>query len=156
MCRIQCFHHRLYDSSHCALPYRDPSLARAQLTALQREFDDQELSLGRLEQRLEQQLAAARTQTAAAADCAERLSRSESAREAAEEALASAQADLEISVDSLRAELEEAQHEMREQQQMAWSDLPVTVAPVLPGTIPVLTWFAAERGHAGPLVAQAD
>jgi len=46
--------------------------------------------------------------------------------------------------------------EMREQQQMAWSDLPVTVAPVLPGTIPVLTWFAAERGHAGPLVAQAS
>lgn len=40
--------------------------------------------------------------------------------------------------------------EMREQQQMAWSTLPVTVAPVLPGTLPVLAWFAAERGHAGP------
>ena len=37
---------------------------------------------------------------------------------------------------------------------MAPATFPVTVAPVLPGTIPVLTWFAAERGHAGPLVAQ--
>jgi 8-oxo-dGTP diphosphatase len=25
------------------------------------------------------------------------------------------------------------------------------VAPVLPGTLPVLRWFAAERGWAGPL-----
>jgi 8-oxo-dGTP diphosphatase len=41
--------------------------------------------------------------------------------------------------------------EMREHQQMAWSDLPVTVAPVLPGTLPVLQWFAAERGTTGPL-----
>ena len=41
--------------------------------------------------------------------------------------------------------------EMREAQQMAWSALPVAVAPVLPGTLPVLRWFAAERGHAGPL-----
>ena len=41
--------------------------------------------------------------------------------------------------------------EMREGQQMAWSDLPVAVAPVLPGSLPVLRWFAAERGHAGPL-----
>ena len=39
--------------------------------------------------------------------------------------------------------------EMRERQQMAWSDLPVTVQPVLPGTIPVLQWFAAERGFTG-------
>jgi 8-oxo-dGTP diphosphatase len=36
--------------------------------------------------------------------------------------------------------------EMRERQAMAWQDLPVQVAPVLPGTIPVLQWFAAERG----------
>jgi 8-oxo-dGTP diphosphatase len=43
--------------------------------------------------------------------------------------------------------------EMREAQQMAWSDLPVALAPVLPGTLPVLRWFAAERGHAGALVA---
>ena len=41
--------------------------------------------------------------------------------------------------------------EMREQQQMAWATLPVTLAPVLPGTVPVLQWFAAERGHAGAL-----
>lgn len=40
--------------------------------------------------------------------------------------------------------------EMREGQQMSWQQLPVAVSPVLPGTIPVLNWFAAERGHAGP------
>ncbi|WP_157268337.1 NUDIX domain-containing protein [Azohydromonas aeria] len=40
--------------------------------------------------------------------------------------------------------------EMREAQQMAWQTLPVQVRPVLPGTIPVLRWFAQERGHAGP------
>ncbi len=39
--------------------------------------------------------------------------------------------------------------EMREQQAMAWQTLPVQVFPVLPGTIPVLDWFAEERGHAG-------
>ncbi len=39
--------------------------------------------------------------------------------------------------------------EMREGQQMAWSTLPVDVQPVLPGTVPVLQWFAQERGHAG-------
>lgn len=40
--------------------------------------------------------------------------------------------------------------EMREGQAMAWEALPVASRPVLPGTIPVLQWFAAERGHAGP------
>ena len=40
--------------------------------------------------------------------------------------------------------------EMREGQAMAWQDLPVQVHPVLPGTVPVLAWFAAERGFAGP------
>ena len=35
---------------------------------------------------------------------------------------------------------------MREGQSFAWQTLPVTVQPVLPGTIPVLTWFAQERG----------
>jgi 8-oxo-dGTP diphosphatase len=40
--------------------------------------------------------------------------------------------------------------EMREGQQMSWQQLPVAVSPVLPGTLPVLNWFAAERGHAGP------
>lgn len=39
--------------------------------------------------------------------------------------------------------------EMRERQRMAWQTLPVEVAPVLPGTVPVLQWFAAERGFAG-------
>lgn len=36
--------------------------------------------------------------------------------------------------------------EMREGQAMAWQQLPVDVRPVLPGTIPVLGWLAAERG----------
>jgi 8-oxo-dGTP diphosphatase len=40
--------------------------------------------------------------------------------------------------------------EMREGQQMAWQSLPVTVTPVLPGTLPVLTWFASERDFTGP------
>ena len=40
--------------------------------------------------------------------------------------------------------------QMREGQRMAWEQLPVSVAPVLPGTLPVLGWFAAERGHVGP------
>jgi 8-oxo-dGTP diphosphatase len=39
--------------------------------------------------------------------------------------------------------------EMREQQQMAWQTLPVRVGPVLPGTLPVLRWFAEERGFEG-------
>ena len=39
--------------------------------------------------------------------------------------------------------------EMREQQAMAWQQLPVAVVPVLPGTVPVLVWFAQERGFAG-------
>jgi 8-oxo-dGTP diphosphatase len=38
---------------------------------------------------------------------------------------------------------------MREAQQMAWQTLPVTVAPLLPGTLPVLQWFADERGFPG-------
>jgi len=43
----------------------------------------------------------------------------------------------------------EGAFEMRERQQMAWCELPVQVQPVLPGTVPVLQWFAAERGFAG-------
>jgi 8-oxo-dGTP diphosphatase len=39
--------------------------------------------------------------------------------------------------------------QMREGQAMAWQSLPVKVVPVLPGTVPVLRWFAAERGFAG-------
>jgi 8-oxo-dGTP diphosphatase len=43
----------------------------------------------------------------------------------------------------------QGEFEMREGQQMAWQTLPVQVAPVLPGTVPVLAWFAAERGFEG-------
>jgi 8-oxo-dGTP diphosphatase len=39
--------------------------------------------------------------------------------------------------------------EMRERQSMAWQSLPVQVSPVLPGTLPVLAWFAHERGFEG-------
>jgi len=39
--------------------------------------------------------------------------------------------------------------QMREAQQMAWQHLPVTVTPVLPGTVPVLAWLAEERGFLG-------
>jgi 8-oxo-dGTP diphosphatase len=43
----------------------------------------------------------------------------------------------------------QGEFEMREGQQMAWSALPVGVRPVLPGTLPVLRWFAEERGFEG-------
>jgi 8-oxo-dGTP diphosphatase len=46
--------------------------------------------------------------------------------------------------------------EMREGQAMSWQDLPVTVQPVLPGTVPVLRWFAAERGRAGEPIEQTQ
>jgi len=39
--------------------------------------------------------------------------------------------------------------QMREAQSCSWEQLPVTVQPVLPGTVPVLDWFAQERGHQG-------
>lgn len=38
--------------------------------------------------------------------------------------------------------------QMREAQSCSWEQLPVQVQPVLPGTVPVLAWFAAERGFA--------
>ena len=44
----------------------------------------------------------------------------------------------------------QGEFEMREGQQVAWQTLPVSVQPVLPGTVPVLGWFAAERGFQGP------
>ena len=44
----------------------------------------------------------------------------------------------------------QGEFEMREGQQMAWQNLPVAVAPVLPGTVPVLGWLAKERGFTGP------
>ncbi len=39
--------------------------------------------------------------------------------------------------------------QMRERQSFAWQRLPVQVKPVLPGTIPVLKWFAQERQFSG-------
>ena len=42
---------------------------------------------------------------------------------------------------------------MHEGQTFAWQRLPVTVQPVLPGTLPVLAWFAEERGFSGKAVS---
>lgn len=39
--------------------------------------------------------------------------------------------------------------QMREAQSFAWQRLPVQVTPVLPGTVPVLQWLAAQRGFHG-------
>jgi 8-oxo-dGTP diphosphatase len=39
--------------------------------------------------------------------------------------------------------------QMREGQRMAWQTLPAEVQPLLPGTLPVLAWFARERGFTG-------
>jgi len=39
--------------------------------------------------------------------------------------------------------------QMREAQSFAWQQLPATVVPVLPGTVPVLAWLAEERGFSG-------
>ncbi len=39
--------------------------------------------------------------------------------------------------------------QMRENQSFAWQHLPVQVTPVLPGTVPVLAWFATEQGFSG-------
>lgn len=39
--------------------------------------------------------------------------------------------------------------QMREGQNFSWEQLPVLRGPVLPGTIPVLDWLAAERAYAG-------
>jgi 8-oxo-dGTP diphosphatase len=44
----------------------------------------------------------------------------------------------------------QGEFQMLERQAMAWQTLPVEVEPVLPGTVPVLRWFAEEWGHAGP------
>lgn len=43
---------------------------------------------------------------------------------------------------------------MREGQLFAWQRLPVEVQPVLPGTLPVLAWFAAERAFEGETHSQ--
>ena len=39
--------------------------------------------------------------------------------------------------------------QMHEGQSFSWQTLPVQLQPVLPGTIPVLNWLAAERGFLG-------
>ena len=39
--------------------------------------------------------------------------------------------------------------QMHEGQMFSWQSLPVTVQPVLPGTLPVLAWFAEERNFIG-------
>ncbi len=39
--------------------------------------------------------------------------------------------------------------QMREAQDFAWQTLPLSVDPVLPGTVPVLGWLAEERGFSG-------
>ena len=39
---------------------------------------------------------------------------------------------------------------MREGQLCAWQTLPVTVSPVLPGTLPVLAWLEAEQSQEAP------
>lgn len=43
----------------------------------------------------------------------------------------------------------QGEFQMLEAQSMAWQGLPVEVGPVLPGTVPVLAWFAQERRHVG-------
>lgn len=46
--------------------------------------------------------------------------------------------------------------QMREAQSFSWQSLPVSVVPVLPGTVPVLQWLAQEQGfeHATHFVAE--
>lgn len=44
----------------------------------------------------------------------------------------------------------EGELRMLEGQTFSWQQLPVDLEPILPGTIPVLAWFAAERGFRGP------
>ena len=44
--------------------------------------------------------------------------------------------------------------QMHEGQSFAWESLPVQSEPVLPGTVPVLAWFAQERGFEGATHAQ--
>jgi 8-oxo-dGTP diphosphatase len=47
----------------------------------------------------------------------------------------------------------EGELHMHEGQACSWEQLPVQVAPVLPGTVPVLRWFAEEQGLAGEAAA---
>ena len=43
----------------------------------------------------------------------------------------------------------EGELRMLEGQTFSWQQLPVDLEPILPGTIPVLAWFAQERGFQG-------
>ena len=45
--------------------------------------------------------------------------------------------------------------QMREGQQFAWQQLPVSVKPVLAGTLPVLDWFAQEQQYKNATVSVA-
>jgi 8-oxo-dGTP diphosphatase len=54
-----------------------------------------------------------------------------------------------------RVEAWRGQLQMREGQSFSWQQLPVTVLPLLAGTLPVLAWFAAEQGFSGALTASA-
>ncbi|WP_369799033.1 NUDIX domain-containing protein [Caenimonas sp. SL110] len=44
--------------------------------------------------------------------------------------------------------------QMHEGQRFSWEQLPVQVQPVLPGTVPVLRWFAQERNFEGATHSQ--
>ena len=46
--------------------------------------------------------------------------------------------------------------EMRESQSFSWERLPVRQQPVLPGTVPVLQWLAAEQEFHGATYLVAD
>ena len=46
--------------------------------------------------------------------------------------------------------------QMCEGQQMQWCTLPVAVSPVLPGTLPVLEWFAQDWGYQGALTVSEE
>jgi 8-oxo-dGTP diphosphatase len=39
---------------------------------------------------------------------------------------------------------------------MQWCTLPVAVSPVLPGTLPVLEWFAQDWGYQGALTVSEE
>jgi 8-oxo-dGTP diphosphatase len=45
--------------------------------------------------------------------------------------------------------------QMRESQTYAWQHLPLSVDPVLPGTVPVLQWLAQERCFSGATYIEA-
>lgn len=46
--------------------------------------------------------------------------------------------------------------QMREGQRFSWQRLPVQVTPVLPGTVPVLQWFANEQGFSGATYSEVQ